>query len=136
MKASLALALLLAACAPAMQAPKPTSAPHRPFTGSWRGTGTQTNPHESWSIATTIAEGAPGDVVGTISYPSLACGGDLVLRSMSADTLVMTEYITFGRCVDGGTITLTWRSPESLDYAWSAGATNSTASGQLDRAHR
>jgi len=115
-------------------APAPASL--RPFTGSWKGMGSQSDAPGSWSIAATIAAGEPGAVVGTITYPSLACGGDLVLRSASADSLVVRERITFGSCVDGGIITLGWRSPGYLAYAWRSESTEMTARGQLGPAGR
>lgn len=127
---------LLAACAPAMQSAAVAAGNH-PFVGSWKGTGEQSDePGRSWSIAATIAPGRVGDVVGTIAYPSLQCGGDLELRSVSADSLVVREHITFGSCVDLGIVTLGYRRPGILSYAWRSETANLTAHGQLGRAGR
>jgi hypothetical protein len=127
---------LLAACAPAMQSAA-VSAGNHPFVGSWRGTGEQSDePGRSWSIAATIAPGRVGDVVGTITYPSLQCGGDLELRSVSADSLVVREHIAFGTCVDLGIVTLRYQRPAVLAYAWRSETSNLTAHGQLGPAGR
>ncbi|HEU4557309.1 MAG TPA: hypothetical protein VFS20_05645 [Longimicrobium sp.] len=132
--AFVAAALLVAACAPATQSTT-ASAAQRAFVGVWKGTGTQSD-GSSWSIAAAIVGGQPGAVVGTIAYPSLACGGDLVLQGATADSLVVRERITFGGCFDRGIITLGWRSPGYLDYRWRSDTESVTARGQLGPANR
>jgi hypothetical protein len=132
----IAAAALLAACAPTMQ---PATAPsaQRAFVGVWTGMGTQSDqPDSSWSITAAITGGQPGAVVGTIAYPSLTCGGNLVLESATADSLVVRERITFGDCLDGGMITFGWRSPGYLDYRWRSDTGDVTARGQLGPANR
>src|SRR5215213_9807333 len=77
------------------------------FQGSWKGRGSQSDqPGVEWTIALTLASGARGRVVGTITYPSLECGGDLILRVAEAGRVELLERITFGTCVDRGVITL------------------------------
>ncbi|HET7462901.1 MAG TPA: hypothetical protein VFJ82_16730 [Longimicrobium sp.] len=134
---ALAAALLLSACAPAMQTTPPSAARH-PFVGSWRGIGEQSNePGRSWTIAVTIAPGRVGDVVGMITYPSLACGGDLVLQSVDGDSLVAREHITFGSCVNDGIVTLRRRpAGPPLIFAWRLETSDLTAFGQLSPAGR
>lgn len=133
---AIAVAVLLAACASAVQSPT-TPAAQRAFVGVWQGMGIQSDqPDTSWSITAAITGGQPGAVVGTIAYPSLTCGGDLVLQSGTADSLVVRERITFGDCLDGGTITLGWRSPGYLDYRWRSEKSDVTARGQLAPANR
>ena len=133
---AIAAAILLAACAPAVQSATAPAA-QRAFVGVWTGMGTQSDdPDSSWSITAAITGGQPGAVVGTIAYPSLTCGGDLVLQNATADSLVVRERITFGDCLDGGIITLGWRSPGYLDYRWRCDTSAVTARGQLGPAKR
>ena len=127
-------AVLLAACTPAMQSATSPAAQHA-FVGVWKGTGTQSD-GSSWSVTAAITGGEPGAVVGTIAYPSLSCGGELVLRSATADSLVVGERITFGGCIDGGIITFGWRSPGFLDYSWRSEKEAITARGQLGPTNR
>ena len=128
-------AALLAACAPAMQSATAPAA-QRAFVGVWKGMGTQSDqPDSIWSITAAITGGQPGAVVGTIAYPSLACGGELVLVGATADSLVVREHITFGDCIDGG-ITFAWRSPGYLDYRWRSATSDVTARGQLGPANQ
>lgn len=102
------------------------------FQGSWKGTGTQSDEPGAWTIALTLADGAPGRVVGTITYPSLACGGDLILREAGARRVELLERITFGSCVDRGVITLA-PMPGGLSFDW-RGEADLTAHGELSRA--
>lgn len=133
---AIAAAALLAACSPAIQSSTVPST-QRPFVGVWQGMGVQSDqPDTTWSISAAITGGQPGAVVGTIAYPSLTCGGDLVLQSGTADSLVVLERITFGDCLDGGTITFGWRSPGYLDYRWRSEKSDVTARGQLGPANR
>jgi hypothetical protein len=102
------------------------------FQGAWKGTGSQSdNPGVEWTIALTLAGGGPGDVVGTITYPSLACGGDLILRKADARGVELQERITFGECVDRGVVTL-MPAQGGLSYGWRD--TDLTARGTLSRA--
>ena len=102
------------------------------FQGSWKGTGTQSdNPGVEWTIALTLAGGARGSVVGTITYPSLECGGDLILREANAGRVELLERITFGECVDRGVVTLA-PAKDGLSYAWRDA--DLTARGTLSRA--
>lgn len=121
---------LLAGCAPAMRL-DPAPDVQRPFVGSWQGTGEQSDHPGEWSIAATIAGGAVGAVVGTIAYPSLQCGGELILRRAAADSMELREHITHGDCVDGGIITLGVRPGGWLAYGWRAEDGTLTARGQL-----
>lgn len=56
--------------------------PVDPFRGIWHGVGVQAG--ASWTILTDIHGGQPGSVVGMMNYPSLACGGTLVLNAADA----------------------------------------------------
>jgi hypothetical protein len=103
------------------------------FQGSWKGTGSQADePGVEWTIALTLASGGRGDVVGTITYPSLTCGGDLILREAEAGRVELLERITFGTCVDRGVVTLA-PAQGGLSFGWRDDA-GLTARGTLSRA--
>jgi hypothetical protein len=70
-------------------------------------------------------------VVGTITYPSLTCGGDLILRAADGKRVELLERITFGTCHDRGVLTLT-PAQGGLSYDWRAD--DLTARGALSRA--
>lgn len=128
------LACGLAACAAAQPAPAGEAGVGHAFAGSWRGTGSQSDQAGEWSIALTLAGGRPGEVVGTIQYPSLACGGDLLLRRSGPGALELRERITFGSCVDGGLLTLRPLDGGRLGYDWRQENGTLTATGTLSRA--
>src|SRR3954447_17108865 len=103
------------------------------FQGSWKGTGSQADePGVEWTIALTLASGARGDMVGTITYPSLPCGGDLVLREAGGGRVELLERITFGTCVDRGVVTLA-PAHGGLSFDWRDDA-GLTARGTLSHA--
>jgi hypothetical protein len=130
--ALLLLTCLLPACTVAVNTGR-TSSIGQAFAGSWKGTGSQSdNPGVEWTIALTLAPGARGDVVGTITYPSLTCGGDLILRQADGGRVELLERITFGTCVDRGMITLA-PSQGGLSFDW-RDADGLTARGTLSRA--
>jgi hypothetical protein len=114
-------ALLLCACILSASGAAAQGVPSG-FQGSWKGTGSQSDqPGVRWTIALTLGGGAPGEVVGTITYPSLQCGGDLILRGGDGRGIELLERITFGECVDRGIITLmdARDAPEGrLSYSW------------------
>ncbi|HEX8244491.1 MAG TPA: hypothetical protein VF541_13375 [Longimicrobium sp.] len=123
---------VLAGCSVAVHTGRPASPLIAPgFVGSWKGSGQQSDHPGEWSIALTLADGGRGAVVGTITYPSLTCGGDLILREADGGRVALLERITFGECVDGGMITLT-PAGGGLGYAWRG--SDLTARGTLSRA--
>jgi hypothetical protein len=71
--------------------------------------------------------------VGTISYPSLECGGVLRFRGVQGGALVVLEDITYGDCVDGGTITLTPTGAGEMRYDWRGEGMDLTARGTLTK---
>ena len=103
------------------------------FIGTWTGEGTQVNPSSEWTIEAVIV-GGPAQQVGTITYPSLECGGVLVLRSAGANWLEVGEDITYGPCEDDGIITFTPMPDGRLRYAWRKEGIDMTAEGTLTRA--
>ncbi|HET7232669.1 MAG TPA: hypothetical protein VFJ16_21845 [Longimicrobium sp.] len=129
------LAVLLAGCVPPMRlAPQPSA--QSAFIGSWTGSGTQSDEPGEWTISTTIAGGEVGAVVGSIAYPSLSCGGDLILRDATTERMKLREHITYGSCLDQGIITLRVRPGGVLAYGWRSDDGSVTAQGQLERARR
>lgn len=102
------------------------------FIGTWNGQGTQINPDGEWTIEAVIV-GGPVRQVGTISYPSLNCGGVLLLRSAGANWLEVGEDITYGDCEDGGVITFTPKADGGLRYEWRKEGISMTAQGSLTR---
>jgi hypothetical protein len=90
------LVIALAAASPALA---------QSFEGVWRGTGRQTPAadHTVWPVIMTLnADG------GRIDYPTLHCGGPIVLVARRGDQATYHETITYGRaaCVSDETITV------------------------------
>lgn len=102
------------------------------FIGTWEGEGVQVNPSSEWTIQAIIV-GGPAEQVGTISYPSLECGGVLLFRGVRNGALEMLEDITYGECEDLGIITLTPAADGRLRYDWRKEEIGSTATGSLTR---
>ena len=101
--------------------------------GTWNGSGTQTDPPSEWTIEAIIV-GGPAEQVGTISYPSLQCGGVLLFRGVRDGALQVQEDITYGACEDLGIITLTPVGDGRLRYDWRKDGIDATATGMLTRA--
>lgn len=122
--------LALGGCAVGMGGGADMVAPS--FIGTWNGEGTQLNPADEWTIEAIIV-GGPARQVGTISYPSLQCGGVLVLRSAGSNWLEVGEDITYGPCEDDGIITFTPTAAGRLRYEWRKEGSDMTAQGSLTR---
>jgi hypothetical protein len=104
------------------------------YVGSWKGTGSQSdNPGVEWTIALTLMDGKPGEVVGTITYPSLTCGGDLILLGGNGRGVELRERITFGECVDRGVVSLGDSKEGEISFSWRDDA-GLEAHGSLHRA--
>jgi hypothetical protein len=102
------------------------------FIGTWSGIGSQSDQPGDWTIEAIIV-GGPVEQVGTISYPSLECGGVLLFRGVRDGVLEMLEDITYGECVDQGTITLTPTGEGRLRYHWRPQGSDVTGKGTLTR---
>lgn len=124
--------VLLSACTVAVHTSR-TSSIGQAFQGSWKGTGSQSDRPGTWTIALTLASGGRGSVVGTITYPSLACGGDLILREADGGRVELLERITFGECGDRGIVTLA-PAAGGLSFDWREESAGVTARGTLSRA--
>jgi hypothetical protein len=126
-----AAAAALAGCMPGMI---PGGGLPATFLGTWEGRGSQTDQEGDWTIRANLVGGQPGAIIGTIAYPSLDCTGDLTLRLATPSSLEVVERITAGRCVDGGTITLTPAGDGRLRFDWRLEGYPATAEGMLQRA--
>ncbi|HYR11351.1 MAG TPA: hypothetical protein VEQ60_26455 [Longimicrobium sp.] len=102
------------------------------FIGTWNGIGSQSDQPGEWTIEAIIV-GGPAEQVGTISYPSLECGGVLLLRGVRDGALEVLEDITYGDCVDQGTITLTPTGEGTLRFDWRIDGSDVIARGTLTR---
>lgn len=102
------------------------------FIGTWNGVGTQSDQPGEWTIEAIIV-GGPAEQIGTISYPSLECGGVLLFRGVRDGALEALEDITYGNCVDQGIVTLTPAANGGLRYHWQVEGSDVTARGTLTR---
>ncbi|OHV32080.1 hypothetical protein BCD49_30925 [Pseudofrankia sp. EUN1h] len=85
--------------APASAGPNQLPAAMRgTWSGSVRQQGTNT---VQYNVTITLTGGAVGSVVGTSSYPTVPCSGDLLL-SATGTTVQVSEHITIGQsdCFD------------------------------------
>jgi hypothetical protein len=102
--------------------PGPTLSAWSP--GAWSGVGAQRSPALSYPVSVTLTrpalDPALGVVVGTISYPSFPCAGQLGLIAVSGDELILAERLTTGleQCTDQGRVTLARRTEQRLFYTW------------------
>jgi hypothetical protein len=72
--------------------------------GTWQGVGHQTPAGKTGSDYPVVMNiGGNG---GSIDYPSLKCGGSLTRLSGSATSAQYREHITYGNCLDGGTVSV------------------------------
>ncbi len=104
------------------------------YLGVWKGTGSQDDPPAEWSILIALTQGNIGETVGTIAYPSIGCGGELTLKQVNPDTIVVIERMTYGDfCTPRGRVTLERVGNSALEYAWDSENYDITATGMLSR---
>jgi hypothetical protein len=104
------------------------------YIGVWKGTGSQDDPPAEWSILIALTRGDIGETVGTIAYPSIGCGGELTLKQVNPDTIVVIEHMTYGNlCTPRGRVTLERVGDSALEYAWDSENYDITATGMLSR---
>lgn len=74
--------------------------------GTWEGTGVQSPAIDTSSWPMRIVLDPGGD--GSVTYPSLNCGGPLTRVGAARGGVVYREVITHGAetCISGGTVTL------------------------------
>jgi hypothetical protein len=112
------------------------------FVGTtWTGTGLQENPANTWPVTIALTGGNEGEVIGTIDYPTLGCGGEIVLIEVNTEdnfgSFQAQERITYGQdnCIDGGRF-LFFLSEGAflLNFEWTSPTGPTTATGQLEPA--
>jgi LCCL domain len=89
------------------------------YLGVWEGNGTQAG--SSWTISISLTPGAVNSVVGTISYPSLSCGGTLTLHRIKNQSIELDEKFTYGseKCVPGRVVLQPSSDEQNqLEYKW------------------
>ena len=98
--------------------------------GRWTGSGHQSPVGASglanYAIVMTI-EGSSG----SIDYPDLHCGGTVTRTGGGESSGTFLEHITYGRCTDGGTITVNLRNGQ-LAWSW-GGSSGHSVIGVLGR---
>jgi hypothetical protein len=90
------------------------------YVGTWKGDGVQDNGGK-WSILIAITPGKVNSVVGTIAYPSLSCGGELILRRVGERSIALFENLSYlgSNCISGGMVVLKpTSSSDRLEYNW------------------
>ncbi|HRQ39775.1 MAG TPA: S8 family peptidase [Chloroflexota bacterium] len=83
------------------------------FKGTWQG---ETNQGGNWTILFSLTSSVLGEIAGSLSYPSLRCGGELTLTEVSNNIAVFSQDITFGSCVDNLMVSLEFMSDGVLLY--------------------
>jgi hypothetical protein len=99
--------------------------------GTWEGTGYQTDDKSTWTMVLKV-QGRKF----SIDYPSLSCGGQWRLISVSASRARFRERLDHGqdKCADRGIVTLQRLNRKQVIYWWSyQGDTVVKASAVLNR---
>jgi hypothetical protein len=117
--------------------PRPPGTVAAHFVGTWVGSVEQgTSAQSPYPVRLTITGGTLGRRVGGTEYPTLSCGGHLVLSAESDTELVVQEQLTTGAgdCVDDTRIVLSPNADGSLNYhIQAAGFFTPEADGTLHR---
>ncbi|MEM6327092.1 MAG: hypothetical protein AAF791_08240 [Bacteroidota bacterium] len=134
--------LLLAGCGGS-----PPPAEPETILGTWEGEGRQWDdgnrdrpPDSTWPVRITVMDGANGEPMGLVSYPSFPCSGRLeyIGPSTEADArpgdAVFEEIITQGDdlCYSNGTVLLRAEG-RFLLYAWATTEALGVAAARLTR---
>jgi hypothetical protein len=107
-------------------------APADALAGTWSGSGHQSGggqPESDYPVVMTIDQSG-----ASIDYPSLKCGGPLVELANSGTAAKYREQITYGKCLDGGIISVTLAG-NKLSWNWS-GSGGVTVVALLERTGR
>ncbi len=100
--------------------------------GEWKGNGSQYS-GESWTIELRVEPSG----ACAISYPSLKCGGDLLLLEQSETGARFRENIRYGKeCIDQGSIRLIQMQPDRLEFFWYLPSGQLQAKGDLIRVRK
>lgn len=110
------LLILLSSCVPKQNVSTTPnqSKDNSGFEGVWKGQGSQDST-TFWSIKITI-----GPKGYFIDYPSVDCGGKLILLHKSDKRIEFRERLTYGKsiCIDHGRTVLLKTSPDSALFQW------------------
>jgi hypothetical protein len=107
-------------------------APADSLAGTWSGSGHQSGggfESSDYPVVMTIDQSG-----ASIDYPSLKCGGSLVELANSGTSAKYREQITYGKCLDGGMISVTLAG-NRLAWNWS-GSGGVTVTALLERTGR
>jgi hypothetical protein len=106
-----------------------------PATGEWRGSVKQFLVPR-YSVVFSLQSGESGSHVGTIEYPEAGCAGDLVLLKVTPEEVRVSETITRGRCISGGTIVISKIRSDAADWAWYNRSGRRQATSRITRRER
>ena len=84
------------------------------FATMWRGLRLHYNNTADPAFDLGLVDGPVGATVGSIAYPSLACGGPLRLIRATAVEIDVVLQVTYGSCATGDTLTVTRNSTNSV----------------------
>ncbi|MCS6794130.1 MAG: hypothetical protein N3E45_01445 [Oscillatoriaceae bacterium SKW80] len=106
------------------------------YIGIWEGMGTHSNAAGEKNptlVLLTLANSSPGSVIGTIVYPLSGCGGDLILQEVKADSINLSEEITYGKnCQHKGIVKLKQGENNNIiEYEWRSLLDSSIITGTL-----
>lgn len=90
------------------------------FRGLWIGSGFQYNLSSQWTISLALVDGPTGSIIGSSAYPSVPCGGEILLEGATQSAMQLREHITYGPCVDQGSMTISPSGEGSLSFVWRA----------------
>ena len=112
----LLLLVFLSSCVPKQNVSTIPTKPynHSGFEGVWKGQGSQDST-TFWSIKIRI-----GPKGYYIDYPSVNCGGKLILLHRSAKRIEFRENMTYGRnkCINHGRTVLLKDGPNHAQFQW------------------
>lgn len=91
---------------------------------TWSGVGYQFDNGHTWTVEMFVSDVPNGALAGTITYPSLGCGGMLTHVENQGEFYWFLETLTFGQddCIDGGAIQVALyvdpEIPGSCELVW------------------
>ena len=91
------------------------------YFGTWKGTVSQLI--LDFPVVLTIHSGSGGTIVGSSSYPSSGCSGELTLLDTKSTSIILSEHITSnaGLCTPDATITLLLNADKSVAFQSATG---------------
>jgi len=106
---------------------------HHPtwMTGTWEGTGYQTDDKSTWTMLLRAHSGKY-----SISYPSLKCGGKWVVRRLQKNRALFAERLSYGQeqCQNNGRVVIERLNNNQLMFIYrNPGDQEATSSAILNR---